>query len=65
MHEELAEEIEKDNEQTRKEVHKEEKMCWQLNEKSEQEVDDVVWESSCSQCQCCVISAKSLQEIWD
>jgi len=27
MHEELAEEIEKDNEQTRKEVHKEEKMC--------------------------------------
>ncbi len=65
MHEESAEEIEKDNEQTWKEVHEEEKTRWQLSEESEWEVDDIVWESFCSQRQHCVINAKSLQEIQD
>ncbi len=64
-HEESAEKIEKNNEQTWKKVHKEEEMRWQLSEESKREVDDVVWESSCSQHQHCIINAKSLQEIQD
>ncbi len=64
-HEELAEKIEKDNEQTWKEVHKEEKMHWQLSEENKWKVDDIIWESSCSQHQRCIINAKSLQEIQD
>ncbi len=65
MHEESVEEIKKDNEQTWKEVHEEEKTHWQLSKESEREVDDVVWESFCSQRQRYIISAKSLQEIQD
>ncbi len=65
MHEESAEEIEKDNEQTWKEIRKEEETYWQLSEENEREVNDVIWESSCSQCQRCIVSAKSLQEIQD
>ncbi len=65
MHEESAEEIKKDNEQTWKEVHEEKETCWQLSEESEREVDDVVWKLSCSQRQRCIISAKLLWEIQD
>ncbi len=65
MHEESVEEIEKDNEQIQKEVREEEEMRWQLSKKSEWKVNNIVWESSCSQHWCCIISVKSLQEIQD
>ncbi len=64
MHEESAEETEKDNKQTWKRVHKEEKTCWQLSEESEHEVNNIIWKSSCVQHQYIVVNAKSLQEIW-
>jgi len=64
MHEESAKKTEKDNEQTWKRVHEEERTRWQLSEKSEHEVNDIIWESSCVQCQRIIISAKSLWEIW-
>jgi len=49
-YEESAEETEKDNEQTWKRVHEEEKTCWQLSKKSEREVNDIIWKSSYVQC---------------
>ncbi len=64
VHEESAEETEKDNEQTWKKVHEEEKTHWQLNKESEHEVDDISWKSSCVQCQHIVVNVKSLWEIW-
>ncbi len=42
VHEESAEETEKDNEQTWKRVHEEEKTRRQLNEKSKHEVNDII-----------------------
>ncbi len=63
-HEESAEEIEKDNEQTQKRVHEEEKTRWQLSKESEREVNDIIWKSSCVQRQHIIISAKLLWEIW-
>ena len=64
MHEKSAEETEKDNEQTWKKVHEEEKTCWQLSEESKHEVNDIIWESSCVQHQHIIINVKSLWEIW-
>ncbi len=64
MHEESAEETEKDNEQTWKKVHEEEKTRWQLNKENEREVNDIIWELSCVQRRHIIISAKSLWEIW-
>ena len=55
MHEESAEEIEKNNEQTWKKVHEEERTRWQLSEENEHEVDDIIWKSSCLQCQYIII----------
>jgi protein-arginine kinase len=63
MHEESAEEIEKNNEQTWKEVHEEEETRWQLSKESKREVDNIIWKSSYLQRWCCIINAKSLQEI--
>jgi len=63
-HEESAEETEKDNEQTWKRVHEEEKTHWQLSKKNEHEVNDIIWKSSCVQRQHIIVNAKSLQEIW-
>jgi len=41
-YEESAEETEKDNEQSQKRVHEEEKTCRQLSEESEREVNDII-----------------------
>ena len=45
-HEESAEEIVKDNEQTWKWVHEEERTRRQLNKENEHEVNDIIWKSS-------------------
>ncbi len=42
MHEESAEEIEKDNKQTWKRVHEEEKTYWQLSKESKHEINDII-----------------------
>ncbi len=63
-HEESAEETEKNNEQTWKRVHEEERTCKQLSEENEREVNDTIWKSSCVQHWHIVVSAKSLWEIW-
>jgi len=59
-HEESAEETEKNNEQTWKKVHEEEKTHQQLSEKSEREVNNIIWKLFCIQRQHIIISAKSL-----
>ncbi len=64
VHEESVKETEKDNEQIWKRVHEKEKTCWQLSEKSEREVNNIIWKSSCVQHQYIIINAKLLQEIW-
>ena len=63
-HEESVEETEKDNEQTWKKVHEEERIHRQLSEESEHEVNNIIWKSSCVQHQHIIINAKSLWEIW-
>ena len=63
-HEESVEETEKDNEQTQKRVHEEERTCWQLSEENEHEVNNIIWKLSYVQHQHIIISAKSLWEIW-
>ena len=63
-HEESAQKIEKDNEQTWKKVHEEEKTHRQLSKKNKHEVNDIIWESSCVQHQHIIIIVKSLWEIW-
>jgi len=60
VHEESAEETEKDNEQTWKKVHEEEKIHWQLSEENKHEVNDIIWKSSCAQRWHIIINAKSL-----
>ncbi len=64
MHEESAEEIEKDNKQTWKRVHEEERTCQQLSKESECKVNDIIWKSFYVQRQHIVVNAKSLWEIW-
>jgi len=63
-HEESAEETEKNNEQTWKRVCEREKTRWQLSEKSEHEVNNIIWKLSYVQHWYIIISAKSLWEIW-
>jgi len=59
MHEESAEETEKNNEQTWKKVHEEERTCWQLSKENECEVNNIIWELSCIQHWHIIINAKS------